>query len=341
MKRIVVEKPGGHEALRLVEEQDPRPGPGEVLVAARACGVNYADVIVRLGHYEAAKGLYPVTPGFEFAGTVEALGEGVTAFAPGDRVLGVTRFGGYATKQAAPAARLFKIPDGWSFEQAAAFPAVHLTAYYALHRVAAAGPGQTHLIHSAAGGVGQALVQLSRLSGARPIGVVGAPGKRAAVEALGAAGVIDRSTEDLWERADALAPEGFDAIFDANGVSTLRPGFERLSRGGRLVVYGFAEILPRGSARPGLLTLAWNWLRVPRFSPLEMTASNRAVMGFNVVFLFDKAPLLEEAMGALLEHARKGELRPPAVTAFALEAAGAAHGALESGGTIGKLVLVP
>lgn len=340
MKRIVVETPGGHEALRLIEEADPRPGPGEVVVAARACGVNYADVVVRLGHYTAAKGLYPLTPGFEFAGEVEAVGEGVTAVKPGDRVMGLTRFGGYASKIVAGQERLFPIPAGWDFDQAAAFPAVHMTAYYALHKVAAPEPGQTHLVHSAAGGMGCALVQLCRLAGARVVGVVGSPKKRAVVEVLGAA-VIDRSTEDLWARADALAPEGFDAVFDANGVTTLKPGFERLARGGRLIVYGFAEIMPRGKSKPSLARLAWNWLRVPRFSPLDMTHTNRAVMGFNVVFMFDKTELLREAMGRMLAWAAEGKLRPPLVSAFPLERAADAHAALESGATVGKLVLRP
>jgi NADPH:quinone reductase-like Zn-dependent oxidoreductase len=340
MKRVVVFAPGGHDALRLVEEPDPRPGPGQALVAVRAAGVNYADVVVRLGYYEAAKGMYPITPGFEFAGEIEAVGDGVTAFKPGDRVLGVTRFGGYASKIAAPVERLFPVPAGWSLEQAAAFPAVHMTAYYALYRAAAVAPGQTHLVHSAAGGVGMALVQLGRLGGARVIGVVGAASKRAAVEALGASGVIDRSSEDLWARADVLAPEGFDAIFDANGVTTPRPGFERLARGGRLVIYGFAEILPRASEKPSRLALAWNWLRVPRFSPLDMTATNRAVMGFNVVFMFDQTDFLREAMARMLAWAADGSLKPPSVTAFALDRAADAHAALEGGATIGKLVLL-
>jgi NADPH:quinone reductase-like Zn-dependent oxidoreductase len=340
MKRILVSTPGGHEALRLVEEADPRPGPGQVLVAVAACGVNYADVVVRLGHYTAAKGLYPLTPGFEFAGRVEAVGEGVAGVRAGDRVLGLTRFGGYASKIAVTASQVFPIPEGWSDEQAAGFAAVHMTAYYALHKVAAPEPGQTHLVHSAAGGMGLALTQLCRLAGARVIGVVGSPGKRAAAEALGAE-VIDRSSEDLWARVDALAPDGLDAVFDANGVTTLKPAFERLARGGRLIVYGFAEIMPRGVANPGLLRLAWNWLRVPRFSPLDMTHTNRAVMGFNVVFMFDKTELMTSAMGKMLAWAAEGRLKPPPVTAFALERAAEAHAALESGATVGKLVLRP
>ncbi len=143
----------------------------------------------------------------------------------------------------------------------------------------------------------------------------------------------------MWTDIDRSAPEGLDAIFDANGVTTLRPGFKRLKPGGRLVVYGFAEIMPRGR-RPWLPELALNWLRVPRFSPLEMTASNRAVMGFNVVFLTDKPELAKEGFDAVAAWMREGRLKTPPVIRFPIEQAAQAHAALESGKSVGKLVLM-
>jgi synaptic vesicle membrane protein VAT-1 len=341
VKRVVVRRPGGYEALELTEEAEPSPGPGQVRVAVRAAGVNYADCIVRIGRYEAAKGRYPLAPGFEFAGVVDAVGEGASAWKPGDRVVGITRFGGYASAIVADARLLWPVPEGWSFAEAAAFPAVFLTAYYALFRCAKVEEGELLLIHSAAGGVGTALLQLSKVAGCRAVAVVGAPHKRALCERLGAKAVVVRSQESLWERADALAPDGFDAIFDANGVSTLRHGFKRLAPGGRLVVYGFADIMPRGrSENPSLLRLAWNYLRVPRFSPLAMTTTNRGVLGFNVIFLFERAALADQAMRALLGWVAEGRLARPAVTTYPLAKAAEAHHALESGQTTGKLVLL-
>jgi len=339
MKRILVRRPGGHEALELVEEPEPQAGPGLVLVRVRATGVNYADCMVRMGYYEAAKGKYPLTPGFEFAGTVDAVGAGVRTLRPGDRVLGISRFGGYASAVAVAENQLWPCPEGWDLEECAGFPAVFLTAYHALFKVAKVEAGETVLVHSAAGGVGTALLQLSRIAGCRPIGVVGAARKAELCLSLGAEAVIDRSTQDLWPEAERLAPGGYDAVFDANGVRTLREGFKRLSPGGRLVVYGFAEIMPRGRGNPGLARLAWNYLRVPRFSPLEMTAANRAVMGFNVVFLFHKLELAERGMREMLGWVREGRIRKVPVTTFPLEKAAQAHAALESGATIGKLVL--
>src|SRR5579859_296455 len=147
MKRVVVRRPGGHEALELVEEADPVPGPGQVRVRAAAAGINYADTIVREGYYEAAKGLYPLTPGFEFAGTVDALGPGAAGFNEGDRVLGFTRFGGYASVQLAEPGRLRPLPAGWDFAEGAALPAVHLTAYHGLVKVARVVAGETVLVH--------------------------------------------------------------------------------------------------------------------------------------------------------------------------------------------------
>ncbi len=143
---------------------------------------------------------------------------------------------------------------------------------------------------------------------------------------------------DLWKEIDAAAPGGLDAIFDANGVTTPRPGFERLKLGGRLVVYGFAEIMPRGG-RPFLPALAWNWLKVPRFSPLDMTARNRGVLGFNVIFLTEDAALAREGFDAIAGWARDGRIRKPPVESFPVERVADAHRTLESGSTVGKLAL--
>lgn len=334
MKRVVVRRPGGHDALELVEERDPVPAAGEVLVRVRAAGVNYADTIVREGWYEAAKGLYPLTPGFEFAGTVEGDAGG---FAHGERVFGFTRFGGYASRQAVAPGRLRRMPADWSFADCAGVPAVHFTAYHALHQVAKVSAGETLLIHSAAGGVGVALLQQARLAGCRAVAVVGSPAKAEVARAYGADAALVRGP-DLWAQADAAAPGGFDAIFDANGVTTPRPGFRRLKAGGRLVIYGFAEMFPRGG-RPSRLSLALNWLRVPRFSPLEMTGTNRSVMGFNVVYLTERDELAREGFDAISGWMESGALAKAPVAEFPVERVADAHRALEAGTTTGKLVL--
>ncbi len=342
MRRIVIHRPGGYDALRLVEEPDLPPARGEVAIEVTACGVNYADGIVRLGLYASAKELhgYPITPGFEVAGRIVAAGEGVAGWQPGDEVLALTLFGGYTSRLCLDAGLVFRRPPVLTAAEAAGVPAVFLTAWYLVHEQVHPRPGATWLVHSAAGGVGGALAQLGRLAGVRVVGVVGAAHKRDAARAAGCSDVIDKSREDLWPRARALAPGGFDAVFDANGVATLRSSYEHLAPTGRLLVYGFASMLPR-DGRLNWLALARDWLRTPRFSPLAMTRDNRSVMACNLSFLAGHAPLLAAGMEWLLARFAAGDLKPPPVTTFPLDRAADAHRAIESGQTVGKLVLLP
>lgn len=342
MRRIVIERPGGYAALKLRDDPDPVPGGGEVLVDCRACGVNYADSIVRMGLYASAKELhgYPITPGFELAGVVADTGAGVERWTPGDEVIGLTLFGGYASRARLGADGVFAKPPALSFEQAATLPTVFLTAWWMIHRQVHPRAGETWLVHSAAGGVGSALLQLGRLAGARTVGVVGAPHKVDHARAMGAAAVIDRSREDLWARAHELAPHGYHAVFDANGVATLRHSYRHLAPTGRLVVYGFASMLPR-NGRVNWLALARDWLRTPRFNPLDMTRSNRSVLAANLSFLQSHAPSMREGMHWLLERFNDGRLEPLPVETHPLAEAAEAQRRIESGQTLGKLALLP
>ncbi|MCZ6596299.1 MAG: zinc-binding dehydrogenase [Planctomycetota bacterium] len=343
MWKVVVHRPGGFGRLVLEEHPEPEPAAGEVLVAAEAVGVNFADCAVRMGHYESARRLvgWPITPGFELAGRVAAVGARVERWRAGDAVFALTRFGGYASHAVVPEGAVFAVPAGWSAAEAAAFPTVHLTAWYALHRLLDVRAGMRLLVHSAAGGVGGALLQLARAAGARTLGVVGAPHKLAEARRLGADAVIDTSATDLWPAAEREAPAGFDGILDANGVATLRASYRHLAPEGRLVVYGFHTMLPRGSGRRWSAKLLWSRLRLPRFDALDLTTENKSVMGFNLSFLFDRTELLGEAMGQLLEHVVAGRLVAPRVETFPLRDAARAHARLQSGETVGKLVLVP
>lgn len=342
MRKVVIERPGGYERLTLVEAPWPAPGPGEVRVAVRAIGVNYADCVVRMGLYKSASEFvgWPITPGFEVAGEVEAVGEGVTQWQPGARVVAVTRFGGYASAVCVPEHQVFAAPAGLGFAQAAALPVVFLTAWYALHAVAHARAGETILVHSAAGGVGGLLCQLGRMQGCRVIGVVGGPHKVAAAREAGADVVIDKSQAPLWPAVEAAAPGGVDVACDANGPETLRASYRHLAPGGRLVVYGFHSMLPRTGGRPRWWQLVTGFVRTPWFSPLALTNENRTVGGFNLSYMFHRADLLAEGIGALLGGLAAGRVRAPAVTTWPLDQVAQAHAALESGRTVGKMVLL-
>lgn len=343
MQKIQIAAAGGYEQLRLVDGPDLQPGPGQVRVAVRAAGVNYADCVARMGLYASAKKYegWPLTPGFEVAGTVDAVGPGVTDLTVGERVIALVRFGGYASQVLAPRAQVLRFPQAWSDAEAAGFAVAFFTAWFGLEHLARVRPGEAVLVHSAAGGVGQALVQLAKANGARVFGVVRGAHKLGQVQALGCDAVVDKAAADWRAAAQRFAPDGFAVILDANGAETLADSFRLLAPAGRLVVYGFASMLPRGgNGRPNWLQLAWTWLRTPRFNPLDLTTQNKSVLAFNLSFLFDRADLLAEAVARLWPLAAAGQLRPLPTRAFGLAEVAAAHRALESGETAGKLVLL-
>lgn len=342
MNKIVVRRPGGFSALKLQSAPHPIPGPNEVRVATRAIGVNYADCVVRLGLYPSAREYvgWPITPGFEFAGIVEAVGSDVSDLELGARVLGVTRFGAYASHVVVPREQLFAIPERLTFEQAGSLPVAFLTAWYALIELGAVSAGANVLVHSAAGGVGSALCQLARYRGARTLGVVGSAHKVDHARAQGADAVVDKSREALWPAAHAFAPRGFDVVLDANGADTLKRSYRSLAPMGRLVVYGFHTMMSHGGI-PNPFKLFVQYMRTPRFDPMEMVNRNVAVFAFNLSYLFERIDMYQRVMQSLLSAFANGELTPLPIQTFALADAPSAHRQLQSGRTLGKLVLVP
>jgi NADPH:quinone reductase-like Zn-dependent oxidoreductase len=341
VRKVVIAKAGSYDRLKIEEHPDPRPGPGEVAIDVEAAGVNYADCVVRMGLYESAKTYvgWPITPGFEVSGSAVEVGEGVSDLMTGDPVLAVTRFGGYATRVVVPRHQVFRRTTALDVAEAAAFPAVHMTAYFAICELVRLRPAMNVLVHSAAGGVGGALLQIGRIAGSRLIGVVGAPHKIDVARALGAAEVIDKSAEPLWPAAERLAPDGYDVVLDANGLPTLRESYRHLAPAGRLVVYGFHTMMPRRGGRPNYIKLAADYLRTPRFNPFDLVNDSKSVLAFNLSYLFHKKEILQEGMTTLLGWVEQGKMRPPPVTRYPLSQVAEAHRAIESGSTVGKLVL--
>ena len=342
MQRHVIHRPGGYERLVLETQADPTGAlePQAVEIDVAACGVNFADCIVRMGLYESAKHYvgWPITPGFEVAGLVRRVGAEVERFRVGDAVIGVTRFGGYTTRLVVPAHQVFAVPTGWTFAQAAALPAVHLTAWWALFELAHPRPGARLLVHSAAGGVGQALCAQGRIAGAHVTGVVGGSAKIDAARRAGATHV-EVAGPGLEARLRAHAPNGFDVVLDATGYETLGASFRLLAPGGKLVVYGFHSMFSRGRGRPSWPKLVWGWLRTPRFNPLDLTGANKSLLAFNLSYLFDRTDLLAHALADFERWIAEGRLAPPEVTTFPFDRAADAQRALQTGTTTGKLVL--
>jgi NADPH:quinone reductase-like Zn-dependent oxidoreductase len=333
MKKIVIHGPGDYSKLKLETAPDlVATHSDEVIVDVKATGINYADIIIRWGLYKSAKEFvgWPITPGFEFAGTIQGTNQ---------KVLGVTLFNGYASQVKVHKSQLYPLPEGMSFEEGAAFPAVFMTAYHALLQIVIAKPGMLALIHSAAGGVGSSLVQLCRIKGIKTIGVVGSGHKLEALKNLGCDFVIDKSKENLWQKVKEYAPKGVDLAFDANGVETLKQSYDHLASCGKLIAYGAHSMFPKKGGKVNWPKLAMDFLRTPRFSPLDLTSDNKSVVGFNLSFLFERKDLQEEAFADLLKWYTQGLIRIPKIKSFPLEDVALAHQELESGKTVGKLVL--
>jgi NADPH:quinone reductase-like Zn-dependent oxidoreductase len=386
-KCIAIGRPGGLEQLRLITlkentvtvgynlrnvslppfavvpySNDNAAVPsGCLIVRNQYFSVNYADCTIRWGLYESAKQYvgYPIVPGFDVAGIVESVGENsndetVIGFRKGDRVFGCTLFGAYSDRILIPTLQLRKIPDGISTREAAAIPAVSLTALYALF-LAGVYPvepklqysNRSALIHSAAGGVGSMLVQMAKLLGMSPVvGIVGSSTKIAAVKELGCDVVMDRSAygndATMWNALEEAVPNGFAAIFDANGVSTLQKSYEHLSPTGRLVIYGFHSNLPLG--RDMLSPLEWIRMSfrqscMPRFDPMQMTVSNKSVLAFNLSFFAEEKQLVSSLLDQIVQWLMAGQLRCPTITEISMDNIASAHDYLQSGKSIGKIVV--
>lgn len=341
MQKIEIQKPGGYDRLKLVNAPDLVPNADEVVVSVHVAGVNYADCMVRMGLYASAKKYvgWPITPGFEFAGIVERTGTNAKQYHVGQQVFGVTRFGGYASQVCVPETQIFQLPPEMSLVQAGGVPTVFLTAWYALRELCRLRPGMKILVHSASGGVGSAALQIARAFDCLPYGIVGGRQKFETAQENGAVEVFDKNDPNLWQAVRAAAPEGFSAVLDPNGERTLMKSYKALKPTGRLIIYGFSSMLPEGSGKPSYLRLATKYYKTPRFNPILMTGSNKSVMAFNLSYLFDEQALLREAMDELLELFAGHKLAPLRMQSFSLAHAAEAHRAIETGTTVGKLVL--
>lgn len=343
MRKVVIHRPGGFNQLKIESFPDPSPDKDQVVVETKAIGVNYADCVVRMGFYASQKKHigWPITPGFDFSGVVVKTGTNVTHIKEGDKVFGVTFFNAYATHVVVPQDWIFSIPQHISFEEAGGFMTIFCTAYYALHLSVKIFPGSTVLVHSAAGGVGSALLQLCKQAGWRTIGVVGSSHKVEAAKNMGADVVIDKSQEDLWKAVRIHAPEGCDVVLDGNGILTLRGSYRALKPTGKLISYGFHSMFPKEKGIPNYYKLMMNYFRTPKFNPVDMHKKNKNLITFNLSFLFKRKDLLDMTLNDLYPWLKEGQIRMPKTTPYPFEEVAQAHRDIQSGQTVGKLVLVP
>jgi NADPH:quinone reductase-like Zn-dependent oxidoreductase len=318
------------------ERSDPEPGEGEVRIRVRASGINFADILARLGLYPDAP-RPPVVVGYEVAGRIDATGRNLTAFSEGDRVIALTRFGGYADTVVVPAAQVFHCPDRLSDAEAAAVPVTYLTAALALYRLAAVAAGETVLVHNAGGGVGIAATQLARLRRATVIGTASSA-KHPALHALGVDHAIDYRVADVPAEVRRLTGgRGVDVILDPIGGRSFLASYRMLAPLGRLIIFGLSAAAPGERRNPWRAFRAW--MALPRFDPLSLINRNRGVFGLHVGHLWGERRQVAPIMDLLVGEFQAGRLEPVLARTFPLDRAADAHRFIQARQNIGKVVL--
>jgi NADPH2:quinone reductase len=340
--RIIVTRYGGPDALQVLEEECPEPGPGQVRVRVRAAGVCLPDLMMREGLHPETPRL-PFTPGWDLVGVVDRTGPGVSGFEPGQTVAALPITGAYARFVCLPPRELVPVPPGLDPAEAVGLVLNYVTAYQMLHRSAKVKPGQRALIHGAAGGVGSALLQLGRLAGLEMYGTCSARGAPAVSDLGGTP--IDYQHQDFVDEIHRLTGDGVDVVFDGIGGAHIWRSRKALRPGGRVVAYGLTASLRQGrlaSGRPGRrhrvrpiaifgLYIAGGWLFPGR----------RRVIPYSIQWLKRLRPAwFRQDLVALFDLLQQRKIQPLIAQRLPLAQARHAHELLGKGGVTGKIVLV-
>ncbi len=342
VKAVVITKHGAPQVFKVQERPDPPVGSGEVRIAVKAAGINFADLMARSGMYPDAPDP-PCVVGYEVSGEVESVGTGVDAHAVGDRVIAGTRFGGYAEMVTVNATEAISLPESLSFEQGAAFPVNYGTAWAALMIMGGLRSGDRALIHAAGGGVGIAATQIAKRAGAEIFGT-SSPSKHDAIRAQGVDHAIDYRSQDFAAEAMRITGGvGLDVIIDAIGPSSFKKDYKILRPGGRMIMYGLSEVqtgdkrdLPavlRGLVRMPMATMPW-------WRSLQMMNENKGVFGLNMLGWWDQEGL-DRVLDPLRAGLESGDYTPVVAEAFPFERAPDAHRFIAERRNVGKVVLVP
>jgi synaptic vesicle membrane protein VAT-1 len=339
MRQVWISRYGAADVLELREAAMPVPSGDQVLIKVAAAGINFADIMARLGVYPDAP-KPPCVVGYEVAGEIVAAGPAATAFSLGDRVVALTRFGGYSSHVCVPERQAFALPGALGFAEGAALPVTYLTAYLLMISMGRLGVGETVLVHSAGGGVGLAAIDLAAIIGAKVIGVASAA-KHDFLRGRGVMGLVDARAKGLVSQVRALTEgRGVDLALDARGGGSWRDSYDCLAPTGRLAVFGLASAVGPGGRFAAMARAAAS-LPWTRFNLFRLMNDNRGIFGVNVGHLWSHIALLRGAMEQLLEWEALGKVRPVVDRAFPLEEAAAAHRYIEARHNIGKIVLTP
>jgi synaptic vesicle membrane protein VAT-1 len=336
VRSLTITRHGDPDVLAVRETQDPSPSRGQVRIRVERAGLNFGDLATRMGLNPDAPPP-PCVAGYEIAGTVDATGEDVRSLKPGDRVLALTRFGGQANCAIAAEAATFPIPDGMSFDQAAALPVNYLTAFHILFHVHVLKPGEKVLVHMAAGGVGRAAIELCRLVEGVEIFGTASANKHSMLLEWGVHHPIDYRSADYFRAVKRLTGNrGVDLVLDPLGGPDTSKSYALLANAGHLVCLGWSNMVSGG--RRSLVRLATQFARMKRFSPLSLMDHNRTVSGVNMGRLWDEVDLLHRHMRRLIELFTEGRIDPHVDRVFPLSNGAAAHRYVLERRNVGKIL---
>jgi NADPH:quinone reductase-like Zn-dependent oxidoreductase len=337
MRQVWITRPGAPHVLQVREAADPEAKPGEVRIRVRASGVNFADLMARVGLYPDAPKL-PCVIGYEVSGEIDQIGPGVSGFELGERVMALCHFGGYSDVVTLPSAQVLKMHPRMSFESAAAFPVVYLTAYNMLLFNGHLRPKSSVLILSAAGGVGLAAIQIAKTRECEIFGSA-STSKHEFLKEQGCSHVLD-SQRDFAEQARAIVGErGIDLILDPVGGSSWSRAYDLLAPCGRLVAFGLSAVA--GGNTRSWLRAARQVLAIRRFNPAKLMDDNKTISGTNMGHLVSRPDLIAPQLSALLQMYDQGALEPRVDRVFPFAEAGAAHQYIHDRKARGKVLLVP
>lgn len=331
---------GGYDKVKLQRRPaaPPAPGPGQLSLRVRACGLNFSDLFARQGLHDRLPPL-PLTPGIEGAGEVVAVGEGVVDRKVGDRVMVLTRWGMWQEEATVPAAHTFLMPEAMTFEEAAALLVNYMTAYMVLFDFGNLRPGHSVLVHMAAGGVGMAALQLCRTVENVTVFGTASASKHEVLRKNGVTHPIDYHTADYAEEIRKISPKGVDIVMDPLGGSDTAKGYGLLRPLGKVVSYGVANMLT--GPKRNLVAIARTWWNQFSVTAQQLLQSNRAVCGFYLGALEEDTELLRGVVARLLALYSQGHIKPHIDSVWPFEKVGDAMKQLQEKKNVGKVILVP
>lgn len=336
VQQVVITRHGGPEVLHLRETAEPQLKSGDVLIDVQYSGINFADLLMRMGLYPSAP-KPPFTPGYEISGIISKVGSTENEDLLGKPVAALTNFGGYSSKVAVKKERLIAVPEGVDSAQLAAMPVVYLTAYVMLFLQAHLQKDEWVLIHNIGGGVGLAAMELSRIKGANIIGTASA-GKHDRLRERGIHHLIDYNSEDFVAKVKEITEgKGVDVIIDPIGGSNLKKSYKALATFGRLVAFGFSTAA--AGPRRKILHLLKEYSKTPKFSPIKLMSHNKGVFGCHLGMVVDRKDLMQDCMEKLMSYFQSGSIDPQVDRIFPLSKVQDAHHYIMDRRNFGKVLL--